>query len=320
MTPIEQRIYNVGIIPVIKIEDVKNAVPLARALIEGGLPAAEVTFRTSCASEAIAAMKNAFPDMLIGAGTVLTPEQADQAAAAGASFIVSPGLNPRVVSHCKEKGLPIIPGCANPSDIECALELGLETVKFFPAETAGGLPMLKAMSAPYGKLRFMPTGGIDATNVLSYLKFNKIIACGGSFMVKDSLIKAGDFAAITALTREAVRTMLGLEFLHLGMNNETEEEARKGAALLSALFGGTLNEGEKGIFVGESFEVMKSMGRGTKGHVAIRTNFLDRAVAYFERMGVEFDKSTVTYFDDGRPKFIYFKDEICGFAVHLIEK
>ena len=134
------------------------------------------------------------------------------------------------------------------------------------------------------------------------------------------IIKAGDFEAITALTREAVRTMLGFEFLHLGMNNENEEEARKGATLLSSLFGGALKEGEKGIFVGESFEVMKSMGRGTKGHIAIRTNFLDRAVAYFERMGVEFDKDTVTYFDDGRPKFIYFKEEICGFAIHLIEK
>ena len=320
MTTIERKIYETGLIPVIKIEDPAVAVPLAKALIDGGLPAAEVTFRTACAAEAISAMAKAYPDMLIGAGTVLTPEQADAAIAAGASFIVSPGLNPRVVKHCQSKGVPIIPGCSSPTDIETALELGLTTVKFFPAEAAGGLPMLKAMSAPYGNVRFMPTGGIDTTNLLSYLKFNKILACGGSFMVKDDLIKAGDFAAITALTRKAVLTMLGFEFLHLGMNNPTEEEGKAGAARLSELFGWQINEGTKGIFVGESFEVMKLDGVGTRGHIAIKTNSVDRAIAYFSRMGVEFDESSKTYFDDGRCKFVYFKEEFCGFAIHLLQK
>lgn len=320
MTPIERKIYETGLIPVIKIEDPKVAVPLAKALIDGGLPAAEVTFRTACAAEAISAMAKAYPDMLIGAGTVLTPEQADQAIAAGASFIVSPGLNPRVVKHCQSKGVPIIPGCSSPTDIETALELGLTTVKFFPAEAAGGLPMLKAMAAPYGNVRFMPTGGIDTTNLLSYLKFNKIIACGGSFMVKDDLIKAGDFAAITALTRKAVLTMLDFEFLHLGMNNPTEEAGKAGAARLSELFGWAQNEGTKGIFVGDAFEVMKLDGVGTRGHIAIKTSSVDRAIAYFSRMGVEFDESSKTYFDDGRCKFVYFKEEFCGFAIHLLQK
>lgn len=320
MTPIEQKIYETGLIPVIKIEDPAVAVPLAKALIDGGLPAAEVTFRTACAAEAISAMAKAYPDMLIGAGTVLTPEQADAAIAAGASFIVSPGLNPRVVKHCQSKGVPIIPGCSSPTDIETALELGLKTVKFFPAEAAGGLPMLKAMAAPYGNVRFMPTGGIDTTNLLSYLKFNKILACGGSFMVKDDLIKAGDFAAITALTRKAVLTMLDFEFLHLGMNNPTEKEGKAGAARLSELFGWQTNEGTKGIFVGEAFEVMKLNGVGTRGHIAIKTSSVDRAIAYFSRMGVEFDESSKTYFDDGRCKFVYFKEEFCGFAIHLLQK
>ncbi len=320
MTAIEQKIYDIGLIPVIKIEDPAVAIPLAKALIDGGLPAAEVTFRTACAAEAISAMTKAYPDMLVGAGTVLTPEQADAAIAAGASFIVSPGLNPRVVRHCIEKNVPIIPGCSGPTDIECAMELGLQTVKFFPAEAAGGLPMLKAMSAPYGKLRFMPTGGIDATNLLSYLKFDKIIACGGSFMVKDDLIKAGDFAKITQLTKDAVRTMLGFEFLHLGMNHDSENSARKTANTLTELFGFKQDEGKKGIFAGTAFEVMKGKGPGTLGHIAIKTNFVDRAMAYFKRMGVEFDESTITYFDNGKPKFVYFKEEMGGFAVHLIQK
>ena len=161
MKDIYQRIYETGIIPVIKIEDAENAVPLAKALIDGGLPAAEITFRTAAAADAIKAIAEAYPDMVVGAGTVLTPEQADAAKAAGAQFIVSPGLNPKVVKHCQEIGVPIIPGCANPSDIEAAIELGLDTVKFFPAEAAGGLPILKAMAAPYGNIKFMPTGGLN---------------------------------------------------------------------------------------------------------------------------------------------------------------
>ena len=320
MTPIEKKVYETGLIPVIKIEDASVAVPLAKALCDGGLPAAEVTFRTACAAEAIAAMVKAYPDMLIGAGTVLTPEQADAAIAAGASFIVSPGLNPRVVKHCQMRGVPIIPGCSSPTDIETALELGLTTVKFFPAEAAGGLPMLKAMAAPYGNVRFMPTGGIDTTNLLSYLSFNKILACGGSFMVKDDLIKAGDFEAITALTRKAVLTMLDFEFLHLGMNNPTEEAARAGADRLAELFGWQQKDGSKSIFVGTPLEVMKLNGVGTCGHIAIKTSSVDRAIAYFTRMGVEFDEASKTYFDDGRCKFVYFKEEFCGFAIHLIQK
>ena len=205
MKDVYQRIYETGIIPVIKIDDAKDAVPLAKALIEGGLPAAEITFRTAAAADAIKAMHEAYPDMLIGAGTVLTPEQADTAIACGATFIVSPGFNPTVVKHCISKGYIIIPGTSSPSEVEAALELGLDTVKFFPAEAAGGLAMLKAMAAPYGKVKFMPTGGLNEKNILSYLEFNKIVACGGSFMVKDEYIKNGEFDKITALAEEFCR-------------------------------------------------------------------------------------------------------------------
>jgi 2-dehydro-3-deoxyphosphogluconate aldolase/(4S)-4-hydroxy-2-oxoglutarate aldolase len=204
MIKVLEDIQKIGIVPVVVIDDVKDAEPLAKALCEGGLPCAEVTFRTEAAEESIRIMSEKFPEMLIGAGTVLTTEQVDRAVAAGAKFIVSPGLNPRIVKYCVEKNIPITPGCSSASDIEQALENGLEVVKFFPAEPAGGLPMIKALAAPYVGVKFMPTGGINQDNVKEYLKYNRILACGGSWMVKGDLIKAGDFAKITELTKEAV--------------------------------------------------------------------------------------------------------------------
>ena len=316
-----KELYTIGLIPVIKIENPDDAVPLAKALIDGGLPAAEITFRTACAAEAIKNITDAYPEMLVGAGTVLTTEQVDAAIAAGSKFIVSPGLNSKVVSYCLSKGVPMIPGCSNPSDVEAALELGLSTVKFFPAEAVGGLKMLKAMAAPYGNLTFMPTGGINADNLLDYLKFGKIVACGGSFMVKDELVKEKKWDEITALTRNAVKKMLGLEFVHMGINNENKAEAEKSAKLFSLMFGLPLRETSKSIFASEEFEFMTGKGPGKCGHIGIRTNFVDRAMAYFKRMGFEFDESSVTYDEKtGKPKFVYFKDEISGFAIHLVQK
>ena len=321
MNDMMKELYSIGLIPVIKIENPDDAVPLAKALIDGGLPAAEITFRTACAAEAIKNITEAYPEMLVGAGTVLTTEQVDAAIAAGSKFIVSPGLNPKVTSYCLSKGVPMLPGCSNPSDIEAALELGLKTVKFFPAEAAGGLKMLKAMAAPYGQLTFMPTGGINADNLLEYLKFNKIVACGGSFMVKDDLIKEKKWDEITALTRNAVKAMLGLEFTHIGINNDSKEEAEKGAKLFSLMFGMPLRETSKSIFASEEFEFMCQRGPGRCGHIGIKTHFVDRAMAYFARLGFEFDESSITYDDKtGKPKFAYFKDEICGFAIHIVQK
>ncbi|MBQ8626511.1 MAG: bifunctional 4-hydroxy-2-oxoglutarate aldolase/2-dehydro-3-deoxy-phosphogluconate aldolase [Agathobacter sp.] len=203
MNPVLEKIQKTGIIPVVVLNDVKDAEPLAKALIEGGLPCAEVTFRTDAAEESIRIMKEKFPEMLLGAGTVLTTDQVDRAVAAGAEFIVSPGLNPRIVKYCVEKNIPITPGCANASDIEQAIENGLEVVKFFPAEPAGGLKMIKALAAPYVGVKFMPTGGISASNVRDYLAYDRIIACGGSWMVSGDLVKAGEFDKIKELTAEA---------------------------------------------------------------------------------------------------------------------
>ncbi|MCQ2386210.1 MAG: bifunctional 4-hydroxy-2-oxoglutarate aldolase/2-dehydro-3-deoxy-phosphogluconate aldolase [Clostridia bacterium] len=319
MKTINERLYEIGIIPVIKIENAEQAVPLAKALSEGGLPGAEITFRSAAAKEAIRRIHEAMPDMLLGAGTVLTVSQVDDAVEAGASFIVSPGLNPKIVRYCQEKGVPVIPGCANPSDIEAALEMGLDTVKFFPAEAAGGLKMLKAMSAPYGNVKFMPTGGISPDNLLSYLQFNKIIACGGTFMVKEDYLARNDFDAVRVMTRKAVMTMLDFEFYHVAFNAENRQEAKAAADFLSAAFDIPMTEGEIN-FIGPDFEIMKNGGRGTKGHVGIKTAFLDRAMAYLSRIGVEFDTDTLTYTPEGKPKFVYIKGEILGFAFHLIQK
>ena len=203
MSEILEKIKEIGIVPVIVLEDAKDALPLAEALMEGGLPCAEVTFRTAAAEDSIRAISQAYPEMLVGAGTVLTTEQVDRAVAAGAKFIVSPGFNPRIVQYCQEKGVPITPGCSSPTDIEQALEQGLKVVKFFPAEQLGGLAMIKALAGPYVDVSFMPTGGINAGNVKDYLAYNRILACGGSWMVKGDLIKAGDFQRITELVKEA---------------------------------------------------------------------------------------------------------------------
>ena len=193
----------IGIIPVVVLDDVKDAEPLADALYRGGLPCAEVTFRTDAAEESIRKMSAKYPDMLVGAGTVLTKEQVDRAVAAGAKFIVSPGLNPEVVKYCQEKGVPVTRGTQTPSEMELAMSLGLDLVKFFPAEPAGGIKMIKAVAAAYVNLSFMPTGGINSENIREYLAYDRILACGGSWMVSKDLIKAGDFAKIEELVREA---------------------------------------------------------------------------------------------------------------------
>lgn len=198
-----EKLGQYGIVPVVVLNDSKNAEPLADALCEGGLACAEVTFRTEAAAESIKIMSEKHPEMLVGAGTVLTVEQVDEAVAAGAKFIVSPGLNPEVVKYCLDKNIAITPGVVTPSEMEQAIELGLNIVKFFPAEPSGGLSMIKAVSAPYTMLKFMPTGGINPGNVKEYLKSDKIFACGGSWMVKGDLVDAGDFDKIKELTKEA---------------------------------------------------------------------------------------------------------------------
>lgn len=204
MNDILNQLEKCMIVPVVVLENAKDAKPLGEALCNGGLPCAEVTFRTEAAEESIRIISESFPDMLVGAGTVLTTEQVDRAVNAGAKFIVSPGFDEEIVDYCLEKGITVLPGCATPSEVAKAVKRELEVVKFFPAEQAGGLPMIKAMAAPYTMVKFMPTGGINPENVKDYLAFNKIFACGGSWMVKNTLVENQEFDKICELSKEAV--------------------------------------------------------------------------------------------------------------------
>lgn len=207
MTALNEQLKRLKIVPVIALNDAAQAVPLAKVLIENGLPVAEITFRTSAAAQAIRNMRDAYPDMLIGAGTVLNAEQVDQAIAAGVDFIVSPGFNPITVQYCLDKKVTIIPGVNNPSLVEQAMQMGLDTLKFFPAEPSGGVAMLKSLTAVY-PVSFMPTGGVTPGNVKNYLDIKAVLACGGTWMVPSKLIDQGDWTQIGQLVKDAVAALV----------------------------------------------------------------------------------------------------------------
>ena len=204
MSTIIEELSGYGVVPVVVLNRAEDAKPLAEALCKGGLPCAEVTFRTEAAEESIRIMSENFPQMLVGAGTVLTIGQVDRAVGAGAKFIVSPGFDPEIVDYCIEKKIPVLPGCITPSEVAQGVKRGLKVLKFFPAEQAGGVAMIKAMAAPYTMVKFMPTGGISAKNLKDYLSFGKILCCGGSWMVKGDMIRNGEFDKIREMTKEAV--------------------------------------------------------------------------------------------------------------------
>lgn len=319
MNEVLQRLSRTGIVPVIAIDDAEKAVPLARALTAGGLPAAEVTFRTAAGEEAIRRIARECPEVLVGAGTVLNLEQCGRALAAGARFIVSPGYNETLVNYCVEKGVPVLPGCANASDMTRAVNAGLKLVKFFPAEQSGGVSFLKAL-APVFPLDFMPTGGVNTKNLMDYLSFDRVAACGGTWMVKKDLISGGQWDEITRISREAVKTMLGFELRHVGINCADEAEAERTARSFCALLGLEYRPGNSSIFAGTAVECMKTPFLGARGHLAVGTNSVDRAVYHLELQGAAFDESTRKTDAKGAAKSIYLKDEIGGFAVHLVQK
>jgi 2-dehydro-3-deoxyphosphogluconate aldolase/(4S)-4-hydroxy-2-oxoglutarate aldolase len=320
MDEILKEIEGYGIVPVVRIEKATDALPLGKALLAGGLPLAEITFRTAAAEEVIRTLTERVPELIVGAGTVLTTEQAGKAIRAGARFIVSPGFNPKVVSFCREQGVPVIPGVNSPTQIEAAMEYGLRVMKFFPAEESGGAAFLKAVAAPYEGIKFIPTGGINAANLVSYLSLKNVIACGGSWMVKGELISAGKFEEITRLTAEAVRILLGFELAHVGLNEENAENAGKSAELFSSMFHFPVVEGQGSFFLGEKeIEIMKGPGRGEKGHLAFAANDVRRALFYLGRQGIRPVAGTEKE-KDGKTILVYLDREIAGFAVHLRQK
>lgn len=311
---------NVGIVPVIKLDNVDDAENLAKALRDGGINCAEVTFRAKGADEVIRRMTKAHPDMLVGAGTVLTCEQADAAIKAGAKFLVAPGLNPKVVKHCLDKGVPFAPGLSSASEIEQALELGLDFAKFFPAEQAGGLAYIKAISAPYSSMRFMPTGGVTADNLNTYLAFKKVVCCGGSWIVPAALVNAGDWAGITKLCREAIDKMLGFTMVHVGLNCKNPEEAESVADEFDNAFGFAKKVGNSSVFSSTYMEMMKKPFKGTHGHIAIATNSVKRALYQLKLRGYDVDETSIKYNAEGVMNVAYLKKEFGGFAVHLVLK
>ena len=320
MNPVVQRVYEIGIIPVIAFNSVDEALPLCKALMDGGLPAAEVTFRTTCAEDCIKKIHEELPDMLLGAGTVLTTDQADRAMAAGASFIVSPGFDPNVTKHVIDKGGIMMPGTCSPGEMQQAMNLGCEAIKFFPAEANGGVAMLKNIGGALKTAKWMCTGGINAKNVNDYLAYPQIFAVGGTWMCKSDKIKAGAWDEITAMCREAVDTMLGLELGHIGINCADEAEAAKTAEVLGSLLSMAVKPGNSSIFVGKKeFEIMKKPGRGTHGHIAILTNNVDRAIYHLGLRGVKFDLDSKVV-KNGKTTAVYMADEIAGFAIHLVQR
>ena len=309
-------IYELGIIPVVAIDDADKAVPLAKALSEGGLPAAEITFRTAAAEESIRRIVAECPDVLVGAGTVLTKEQADRAVAAGAKFIVTPGFNPEMIAYIKSLGIPMMPGAATPGEMEQAMSMGLTNIKFFPAEANGGVNKLKALAGPYQAAKWMPTGGVNAKNLNDYLSFDRIIACGGTWLATGADIAEGNWEGITKKCKEAVKTMLGFELRKVCIYGDSAN-AEKNAKFVASLFGFDCTETECGVQAGcVCFGKEES---DAKGCIVINTLNGNRAMAYLKRMGAEIDPD-IWYDKKGNVSCFGLKDTVAGFEICIETK
>lgn len=314
-----KRLNTAGIVPVVVIDDAKNAVPTAKALLAGGINVMEITFRTAAAPDAIKAVADNCPDMLVGAGTVITLEQCKKAVEMGAKFIVSPGFDAEVVKWCVDNVVAIIPGCVTPSEIMAAMKLGLNVVKFFPANVYGGLSAMKALSGPFGGIKFIPTGGVNAQNVGEYISAPFIHAVGGSWVCPKTDIAAGNFEKITALCAESRRNLLGYEVVHVGINTKNNDAAQEVANAFGVAFNFAAKDGNSSVFSSTGIEVMKSQYLGKQGHLAVRTNQIDIAIADLEKKGFQVDMETAKYKGD-RMIAVYLKNEIGGFAIHLLQK
>lgn len=317
-TKVKEIIGKYGVLPVINIAEKEKAVPLADSLAAGGLPLIEVTLRSESSLESIKAIKKARPGMLVGAGTVLTTGMADAATDAGADFIVSPGYDPELVEYCNKLGIAVMPGCSTASEIQDAVKHGVEIVKFFPAEQSGGIRTIKLLSGPFPGVKFLPTGGITFDNLGEYLACDKVIACGGSFMANSGMIASGDFEGITRNCERAVRESLGFRLAHIGINGKNRGDSLATAKLIASLFGFPIRECSASVFAGEIAECMDSP-RGTNGHIGISTRSVARAMEYLSSKGVEFDVETMKYDKAGNITCAYFREEIAGFAWHIVK-
>lgn len=313
-------IEETGILPVINITETELAKPLCQVLIEEGIQSIEVTLRSECSLEAIAEIKKNFPDMIVGAGTVLDCQTVDKAIEAGADYIVSPGFDDEMVEYCIKKDIEIFPGCSTATEIQKAYKMGLRVVKFFPAELSGGVEAIKLLSGPFKGIKFVPTGGINYSNLEKYLSCNAVAACGGSYMATAEQLKNRDFDGIRMACRKAMDISLGFELAHVGINHNNDEEATATANTLGSLFRMPVKNGNSSIFAGTAAECMKMNFYGTKGHIGFRTNSSLRALAWLKRNGYEVIKESIKMKPNGNVLAAYIKDEIGGFAIHIVEK
>lgn len=313
-----KRMACAGIVPVVVLEDAKDAVPTAKAMVAGGIDVMEITFRTAAAADSIRAVAAEVPDMLVGAGTVVNLEQCKLAVECGAKFIVSPGYDEEVVSWCCDNGIAVCPGCVTPTEIMMALKHGLKVLKFFPANVYGGLGAIKALAGPFGGVKFIPTGGVNLQNVGEFIADPHIHAVGGSWVCPKADIAAGNFDRITELCKESRRALLGFEVAHVGINCADADVCDQVCDAFAAAFDFGVKKGNSSNFASTGVEVMKTMFKGAKGHIAIRTNKMTPAITEMERRGLALDMDAVK--DKDNIKAVYFKDEFGGFAVHLVQR
>ena len=313
-----KRLAQSGVVPVVVLEDAKDAVPTAKAMLAGGIDVMEITFRTAAAADSIKAVAQECPDMVVGAGTVINLEQCKLAVECGAKFSVSPGYDEETVAWCCDNGIPVTPGCVTPTEIMMALKHGLKVLKFFPANVYGGLSAIKSLAGPFGGVKFIPTGGVNAQNLAEFISSPYIHAVGGSWICPKADIAAGNFDKITALCKEARKTLLGFEVAHIGINTPDADAAMDVCKAFNDAFDFNVKQGNSSNFASTGVEVMKTMFKGANGHIAIRTNKMIPAIAEMERRGYELDMDSVK--DKNNIKAVYFKNEIGGFAVHLLQK
>ena len=313
------RLAAAGVVPVVVIDNAADAVPTAKAMVAGGIDVTEITFRTAAAPDAIRAVAAECPEMLVGAGTVLNLDQCKLAVECGAKFIVSPGYDEEVVSWCVENNIAVTPGCVTPTEIMAALKHGLKVLKFFPANVYGGLSAVKALAGPFVGLKFIPTGGVNQQNLPEFVSNGSIHAVGGSWVCPKADIAAHNFEKITQLCAEARRSVLGFEIAHVGINCENADDSMAVCKELEKAFDFAVKAGNSSNFASTGVEVMKSMYLGKNGHLAIRTNKIEAAMAELEKRGFAVDMETAKYKGE-RIAAVYLKNEIGGFAIHLLQK
>ncbi|XOQ42895.1 MAG: Bifunctional 4-hydroxy-2-oxoglutarate aldolase/2-dehydro-3-deoxy-phosphogluconate aldolase [Clostridium sp.] len=312
-------IESYGILPILNIEREEDAALIAQAIQRGGLPLLEIMFRTEAASACIRQISQQMPEFCVGAGTVLTVEQAEKAKESGAKFIVSPDFNEEVVRYCQKEQIPVVPGCVTPSEVRRALSLGINVLKFFPAIQMGGLKTMQLLSGPYPQVKFVATGDLTRKEMNEYLSFPKVAAVGGDFMLSYDDIKNRRFDKIEQSVRETILEYLDFHIAHVGINCCSSKEAKEVGDMIAATLFQKVTEYDKSYFSGDLFELMKSPFYGKNGHIAVGTRDAERAYTFLKASGVQFCEETMNRDENSRVKAIYLNADFGGFALHLLQ-